>query len=156
LPFETHQRKVIGRRTANTFCSGLLPIGTGWEHRPMRRPRLSQSNGHGNRKQRYGDCFQHVQPPFFRLQRYCRSDELKINCCWPEWQPQKRAPAGRARQGSSLRLTGAQNWGVKRPAKVSHASRDLQASDRLSFLRRFPPVRIAANIAKLPDLLRKG
>jgi hypothetical protein len=33
LPFETHQRKVIGRRTANTFCSGLLPIGTCWEHR---------------------------------------------------------------------------------------------------------------------------
>ena len=89
LPFETHQRKVIGRRTANTFCSGLLPIGTGWEHRPMRRPRLSQSSGHGDRKQRYGDCFQHVRPPFFRLQRYCRSDELKVNSCLPEWQPQK-------------------------------------------------------------------
>src|SRR5271168_2209293 len=79
LPFETHQRKVIGRRTANAFRSGLLPIGTGSEHRPMRRPRLGQSSGHGNRKQRDGDGFHLVQPPFFRLQRYCRSDELKMN-----------------------------------------------------------------------------
>jgi hypothetical protein len=29
------------------------------------------------------------QPPFKRMKCYCRSDELKVNSCWLEWQPQK-------------------------------------------------------------------
>ena len=65
----TDQRVVIGRGTAGACRMGWLAHCTAWDHMsarhiPMNHRRLGQSNGHGNRKQRYRESLQHVQPPF--------------------------------------------------------------------------------------------
>ncbi len=63
LPLMTQQRVVSGR-TASACRSDRVAQGAARDHMLMPYPRLGQSSRHGNRKQRYGDSFYHVQPPY--------------------------------------------------------------------------------------------